>query len=190
MTVACESTHCPLASCVMPEIDALRPAGACELDAREQALAVARPFTGLGALQSRLRHGCAEPSATMVCSRTFLPSTVVVTATPSARRPDTDHQSGGDRNRLPAQVLLDDASIRDRDSIASRMRSMCPVPELWRTTRAAQAGAARINLVVSSSFILMDPSEHVMNAGGHLEAGEIDWRESKKSLSGVAFDQR
>ena len=37
-------------------------------------------------LQSACDRGCADPSATIVCSSTFLPSTVVVMATP--KRPD------------------------------------------------------------------------------------------------------
>src|SRR5687767_10899380 len=86
MSVACASTHCPFARSVMPEtvrFGRLAHVSSTAVNNRSPSrdqLLVCVP------LQSPCDNGCEEPSATIVCSSTFLPSTVVVTATPN--RPD------------------------------------------------------------------------------------------------------
>ena len=107
-TVACESTHCPLARSVIPEIARFGRPAHVELDVREEALAVARPVAGLGPaaipLRQRLRRAVGDDG--------LLEDALAVDGgcnrhAESSGWPDTHHRTRLDRNRMPALGFQD-----------------------------------------------------------------------------------
>ena len=139
MTVACESTHCPFASSVMPETVRFGRFAHVELDRREQPLAVARPVAGLRAaavsLRQRLRRAVGDDG--------LLEDVLAVDRgrdgdAESSRWPHAHHGARGHRRRQCRAGPARSSSIPGMGSSASRTPPVIPAPSP-APTRAARA---------------------------------------------------